>query len=215
MHVAAVNGQHALIKLLIAQGASPGLSDADMRTPLHEAASAGWSALVQTLLGAGVNVRTADSYGDLPIHLAAEKGYFGICRMLIEGDGEDKLSLAHKNSRGRRAIDRCTKKHEWVIPLFEKHEEAMQKVLEERKKRDAELASLTADDRLLDEGPAIDDSMLLSNDNSEIFEGSRIEEDASIKVESNIVPEINPQSNLMGMFGKKPKKKNSILAAFG
>ena len=215
MHVAAVNGQHALIKLLIAQGASPGLSDADMRTPLHEAASAGWSALVQTLLGAGVNVRTADSYGDLPIHLAAEKGYFGICRMLIEGDGEDKLSLAHKNSRGRRAIDRCTKKHEWVIPLFEKHEEAMQKVLEERKKRDAELASLTADDRLLDEGPAIDDSMLLSNDNSEMFEGSRIEEDASIKVESNIVPEINPQSNLMGMFGKKPKKKNSILAAFG
>ena len=45
LHVAAVNGQLALVKILLKQGAKPNLSDSDMRTPLHEAAAAGWSAI--------------------------------------------------------------------------------------------------------------------------------------------------------------------------
>jgi hypothetical protein len=182
LHVAAVNGQHALAKILLKQGAKTNLSDADMRTPLHEAAAAGWSALVKTLVEAGANIMTPDSYGDLPIHLAAEKNYYGICKTLINADTDaSKISLAHKNSRGKRCIDLC--KHDWLKAEFNKYEGMVQIVLDEREKRESELATLDVDSDY--GGPEIDDSMLLSNDSSRLIDGdssvfgSRLEEENS------------------------------------
>ena len=196
LHVAAVQGNHSVAKLLLRSGASVNLCDADMRTPLHEAAAAGWSSLVDTLLSSGATVRSADSYGDLPLHLAAAKGYVGICRALLKADtdseGGSKLSLAHANSRGRRPIDVCV--HDWIRPMLQEHEESIQAILKERKGREAELAKMDADSDFGDgpESSVVDDSMLLSNDvsrvesqrsmrSSSISSSGRVEEQQSIR----------------------------------
>ena len=144
--------------------------------------------MVETLLSSGASVHVADSYGDLPLHLAAARGHVGICRALLKADeGGSKLSLAHLNSRGRRPIDVCGVHNDWILPMFEEHEESIQIVLEERKSREKELAKMDADSDFGD-GPesVVDDSMLLSNDISRVESQAsmnigRVEEQQSIR----------------------------------
>ena len=213
LHVAAVNGQHALVKLLLKQGAKPNLSDSDMRTPLHEAAAAGWSALVTTLVEAGANVMASDSYGDLPIHLAAKQNYFGICKTLINADADaNKLSLAHKNTRGRRGIDVC--QHDWLKTEFQKYEDAVEIVLKERAQREAELAKMEVGSDFGD-GPEVDDSMLLSNDNSRIMDGgsssyggSRVEEESSIVTNGSTLSRASSRASRDSRGSRMSQKKS-------
>ncbi|ABM62608.1 ankyrin repeat domain-containing protein [Halorhodospira halophila] len=105
LHYAALNGEVAVVDLLIERGAgdAPDVRDDAGRTPLHEAAAGGHAESVGSLLGAGAAVDPVDAEERSPLMLAARSGDLQAVDALLEAgaepdrrdaDGATALSMA-------------------------------------------------------------------------------------------------------------------------
>ena len=115
LHIAARQGQTAVAKLLIANGAYVDKAEAsDLHKPLYDAAKNGHISVAQLLLteGANVNAKTnsyvnhtgtfvrATSYGYTPLHVAALGGHVDVVKLLLS-NGAD---VHAKSDSGERPL---------------------------------------------------------------------------------------------------------------
>jgi ankyrin repeat protein len=70
LHHAALEGDLATVRRLLAEGASPDAPDDDGVTPLHFAAQGSHLAVAQALLDEGANVDPQDAHGNTPLSTA-------------------------------------------------------------------------------------------------------------------------------------------------
>ncbi|CAM9538860.1 unnamed protein product [Ectocarpus fasciculatus] len=84
LHRAVYFGHFRILKILLAAGANPNLTDSLAVTPLHMVAVKGCEAEAAELLcaGADTHVRTDDSY--TPLHLAVVYNRIGVTRLLLD-----------------------------------------------------------------------------------------------------------------------------------
>ena len=100
---AVVEGNHALLHQLVAQGARVNqTADASATgdSPLHMAASRGLTSCVAALVELGAHVNAVDSLGNTPLHDAALHGHTGALVKLVEG----RANLEAKNVHGLHAV---------------------------------------------------------------------------------------------------------------
>ena len=81
LFVAAINGQMAVVKFLLAQGADVNTATFDGATPLLITASHGKLAVVHCLLEHGADKDKADKRGFFPLLVAALNGHLGVCNL--------------------------------------------------------------------------------------------------------------------------------------
>ncbi|KYO19435.1 CARD- and ANK-domain containing inflammasome adapter protein [Alligator mississippiensis] len=72
LHIAAANGQIAVMEYLIKKGAKLEVKDSQGKTPLHRAAEKGQDDAVKVLLQAGAYIYSLDEAAKTPLHLAAQ-----------------------------------------------------------------------------------------------------------------------------------------------
>jgi ankyrin repeat protein len=91
LHYAALNGNFAEVKRLLAEGADPSAADDDGRTPLHFATQSQHVAVAQALLVAGATVDAQDSHGNTPLSNAVYDcdGVRGELIALLRSHGAD------------------------------------------------------------------------------------------------------------------------------
>jgi len=101
LHIAARQGQTAVAKLLIANGAYVDEAEAsDLRTPLYDAAKYGHISVAQLLLTEGANVNAKTKYGNTPLLVAACSGHVDVVKLLLS-NGAD---VHAKSDSGERPI---------------------------------------------------------------------------------------------------------------
>ena len=90
---AAMKGDLASVRALIARGANVNAAQGDGMTALHWAAERGDSALTVTLLRAKANVRAKTRIGDYtPLHVAARTGSAPVVRALLKAGSDAKAT---------------------------------------------------------------------------------------------------------------------------
>ncbi|MEW2513842.1 ankyrin repeat domain-containing protein [Streptomyces sp. NPDC046870] len=96
-HYAAVGGDADGLRVLLAEGADPGASDAEGWTPLHFAAQAQAPAVVEVLLAAGAVVDAVDRHGDTPLSRAVfcSRGEGRTIRLLLEAGADPDRDNVH------------------------------------------------------------------------------------------------------------------------
>ena len=104
LHIAAIEGHKAILKLLIAKGANVNAKDDEFgSTPLHSAVLNTHKEIVELLIAKGADVNAKDNNGVTPLHITAEYVHKEIAELLIaEGadvnaqrdDGETPLDWA-------------------------------------------------------------------------------------------------------------------------
>jgi hypothetical protein len=101
LHVAANNGQEAMVWLLLDHGAyiEASTSGTGMR-PLHLAASKGHEVVVRLLLDRGADIRATNNDGWMPLHIAAHKGHDATVRLLLPRHAATALGRFER-TRGR------------------------------------------------------------------------------------------------------------------
>ena len=89
LSLAALNGHHAVVELLVLNSADLQIRDKDRRTPLMLAASAGHNAVVKLLIENGdrTNLDSREKDGKTPLMLAASAGHEAVVRFLLEDVG--------------------------------------------------------------------------------------------------------------------------------
>ena len=86
---AAMRGDLATVRVLIARGASVNAPQGDGMTALHWAAERGDSAMAATLIRAKANVRAVTRIGDYtPLHIAAKNGNRAVVRALLKAGSD-------------------------------------------------------------------------------------------------------------------------------
>ncbi|GAB1340038.1 hypothetical protein ACE1SV_66280 [Streptomyces sp. E-15] len=97
MGPAAAGGDVDGLRVLLAEGADPGASDAEGWTPLHFAAQAQAPAVVEVLLAAGAAVDAVDRHGNTPLSRAVfcSRGEGGTIRLLLEAGADPDLDNVH------------------------------------------------------------------------------------------------------------------------
>jgi hypothetical protein len=94
-------GYLATIRILLAGGADPNLSEEGGITPLIWAATGGWDECVWELLEAGADLNLADSSGRTALHVAAQRGSLTLTRRLLERGARAGIP----NVEGKSALD--------------------------------------------------------------------------------------------------------------
>jgi len=84
LHLAALQGNVEIARLLIQCGASVNEIYTGYRTPLHEAASRGNSAIAMLLLQKGAPVDACDESRYRPLHAACMAGSYDVARLLLQ-----------------------------------------------------------------------------------------------------------------------------------
>ncbi|KAI8487113.1 hypothetical protein Bbelb_351830 [Branchiostoma belcheri] len=97
LHLAALNGHHETVSVLLAAGADVNTQDTKEKTPLHLAAKNGHHETVSVLLAAGADVNTQDQWERTPLHLAAVNGHHETVSALLAAGADvntqDKLTM--------------------------------------------------------------------------------------------------------------------------
>ncbi len=89
LHIAARQGQTAVAKLLIANGAYVDEAEAsDLHTPLYDAAKYGHISVAQLLLTEGVNVNARAAKGYTPLHVVALGGHVDVVKLLLSNGAD-------------------------------------------------------------------------------------------------------------------------------
>ena len=123
LHTACQGGHHAMVKALLAAGASRTAHDTQLFSCLHYAAHHGHLACVTLLIGrpenqkmgpAEIDVRT-ESWGRTPLFLAAEKGHRYCCAALLAAGAD--VSLV--DFEGHTALDAAKHFHPGNQELIE------------------------------------------------------------------------------------------------
>jgi hypothetical protein len=103
LHIAARQGQTAVAKLLIANGAYVDEAEAsDLHKPLYDAAKNGHISVAQLLLTEGANVNARAAKGYTPLHVVALGGHVDVVKLLLS-NGAD---VHAKTDSGERPLDR-------------------------------------------------------------------------------------------------------------
>ena len=115
LHVAARQGHHLLVGLLLAAGAEVDARDREAATALHVAARSGHDEVVQLLLESGATIDLRRIGGLTPLHLAADHGHFPVAKRLLAA-GADANS---RESGGWTPLHRAASEgHENVVRLL-------------------------------------------------------------------------------------------------
>ena len=97
LHEAAMSGDAAAIRTLLAGGADVNMRAKDGVTPLHQAATSGHFFTIEALLAGGANVNARDENGRTPLHSAAIWNRAAIIPTLLAGG-------ANVNARARNGV---------------------------------------------------------------------------------------------------------------
>jgi len=94
LHLAVINGQHAMVNVLINAGAEVNAVDGLKKfTPLHYAAFYSYPKILEFLLTRRADILAQDIDGNLPLHFAAANGSPATVRILLENNsGPDCLN---------------------------------------------------------------------------------------------------------------------------
>lgn len=93
LHRCAIRGHTNVLRLLLACGASPEVTDVRGVRPLHEAAVAGHVQCCRALLEAGADASPVKQNGSTPLHRAIKNGHFRTARLLLES-GADPIAAS-------------------------------------------------------------------------------------------------------------------------
>src|SRR3954453_5289263 len=92
---AAMKGDLAAVKKLVAQGADVNIPQGDGMTALHWAADRGDSAMAEVLLKAHANVKSTTRIGNYsPLHIAGRTGSAAVVRALVKAGADVKAATA-------------------------------------------------------------------------------------------------------------------------
>ena len=121
LHWAADYGHEAVVRLLLARGASIDIGDDAGRTALHCAAIQGHEAVVRLLLERGASVDIGDKRGQTALHNAANRGREAVARLLVERGADINV----KDVPGNTALDTAyAMGQETMVQLLEQHSKA-------------------------------------------------------------------------------------------
>ncbi|UKZ53982.1 hypothetical protein TrVGV298_007786 [Trichoderma virens] len=81
-------GHHAIVKVLVENGADIEAKDSMGRTPLSQAAENGHEAIVKLLVEKGADIEAKDLFGQTPLSQAAENGHEAIVKLLVENGAD-------------------------------------------------------------------------------------------------------------------------------
>ena len=98
LHTSVWMGQEAIIKRLLAAGASPNTTTNNGHTPLHFAAMLNYREAVAALLEAGARIDLVDKNGRTPMDWAVLKNAKSIIELLV-GQGADQPAIARTPER--------------------------------------------------------------------------------------------------------------------
>lgn len=102
LHVAVVNNQPVLSRMLVEAGAPINAQDEYGNTPLHVAVFCLRTKMVAQLLALGASVNLANNFGSTPLHVGAFVGApLDIMRQLLDSGADANL----KDGRGRTPLD--------------------------------------------------------------------------------------------------------------
>jgi ankyrin repeat protein len=88
LHLAALEGQAAVARLLLASQAQVNARGLREETPLHMAMYDGHREVAELLLASQADVNAQNTAGETPLHLAARKGYHELVELLLEHHAE-------------------------------------------------------------------------------------------------------------------------------
>ena len=88
LHLAALEGQAAIARLLLASQAQVNARGLREETPLHMAMYDGHREVAELLLASQADVNAQNTAGETPLHLAARKGYRELVELLLEHHAE-------------------------------------------------------------------------------------------------------------------------------
>ncbi|VDN98883.1 unnamed protein product [Rodentolepis nana] len=84
LHIAAWQGDLALVHLLVQVGTPVDVRDKESRTPLHSAAWQNHAKTCGALIDLGANINTVCSQGASALCIAAQEGHLGVCELLLQ-----------------------------------------------------------------------------------------------------------------------------------
>jgi ankyrin repeat protein len=108
---AAVQGNEAMVRLLLSHGAEVNNTGEGHRTALHFAAEKGFMAVCRTLMAHGADVNATDQDGLTPLHFAVEQGNLSSAEFLIT----NKAHIDAKDGRGQTPLQMSINRNK--IPL--------------------------------------------------------------------------------------------------
>ncbi|KAJ6257609.1 Ankyrin-1 [Drechslerella dactyloides] len=146
--IAAENGHHLAVELLLKKGAGVNIARKDGWTALHLAALNNFTSIIKLLYENGADTESKTTLGVTPLHVAVKNGHSETARLLLEGDAnvnakdlqgwtplqfsavrgeeaairlliEHGATLEEQNNQGRTAlIEAAYKSHETVVKLL-------------------------------------------------------------------------------------------------
>jgi hypothetical protein len=111
LHLAALEGEAAVARVLLAGGAQVNARGLREETPLHMAMYDGHREVAEVLLASGADVNARNTEGETPLHLAARKGYGDLVELLVDHqadvdakDRQDATPLHAAAAAGQKAV---------------------------------------------------------------------------------------------------------------
>ncbi len=111
LHLAALEGQAAVVRLLLAGGAQVNARGLREETPLHMAMYDGHREVAELLLSNQADVNAQNTAGETPLHLAARNGY----RDLVELLPSHSADLGARDKAGRTPKAAAAEKEQWAM----------------------------------------------------------------------------------------------------
>ena len=125
LHIACSVGQHAVVKALLAAGASRTAHASNSFSCLHTAAEEGHLACVTLLIGRPENqkmspaeVDVRESHGATPLYLAAQNGHRYCCAALLAA-GADPTAVIHSGHTALDIAKQCHPGNQELIEVLE------------------------------------------------------------------------------------------------